>query len=72
MSPACTIPYEVLFDVVNDTPYAATFQTLRVDNGLRAGPTILLHGGEAISLVLTAGQPYQYAVRQHGKQANLS
>lgn len=72
MSPTCTIPYEVLFCVTNDTPHAAIFQALRADTGLRAGPAVLLHRGEAISLVLTAGQPYKYAVRQHGREANLS
>lgn len=72
MSPTCTIPYEVLFDIVNDTPYAATMQVLRSEDDARTGPAILVHSGECVSLVLTAGQPYKYAVRQHGKEASLT
>lgn len=72
MSPTCTLPYEILFEFMNDTTHSATMQVLRHDDGTRAGATILLHPGEAISLVLTAGQPYKYSVRQHGKEALLS
>lgn len=72
MSPTCTLPYEVLFEIINDTPYTATMQVLRHEDATRSGATILAHSGENISLVLTAGVPYKYAIRQHGKEANLS
>lgn len=72
MSPTCTLPYEVLFELANDTSYPATVQVLRPEDGSRVGPTILLHSDESIALVLTAGRAYKYAVRQHGKEANLS
>lgn len=71
MSPTCTLPYEVLLEFINDTVYSATMQVLRYEDGTRSGATILLHSGETISLVLTAGQPYKYAIRQHGKEASL-
>lgn len=71
MSPTCTLPYEVLFDFVNDTVHSATMQVLRYEDGTRSGATLLIHSGESISLVLTAGLPYKYALRQHGKEANL-
>ena len=72
MSPTCTLPYEVLFELANDTPYSATVQVLRSEDSTRVGPAILLHSDEHLALVLTAGRPYKYAVRQHGKEANLS
>ncbi|KAI0963781.1 hypothetical protein AcW1_000759 [Taiwanofungus camphoratus] len=70
--PTSTVPYEVLFELANNTPDPATMQVLRQDNGSRTGATILMHRGENISLVLTAGSPYKYAVKQRGKGANLS
>ncbi|KAI0639777.1 hypothetical protein C8Q77DRAFT_1152727 [Trametes polyzona] len=73
MSPTCTIPYEVLLEFSNDTPDAATMQVLRrEDGGGQAGPVILLHQGEELSLVLTAGVGYKYAIRQHPREAELS
>lgn len=72
MSPTCTLPYEVLFELTNDTPYSATVQAQRPEDSSRIGPVILLHSGESIALVLTAGRPYRYAARQHGREANLS
>jgi hypothetical protein len=72
MSPTCTIPYEVLFEIVNDTQHPATVQVSRREDGLGTGPIVLLHSQENMSLVLTAGQPHKYMIRQHGKEANLS
>ncbi|KAI0652245.1 hypothetical protein C8Q79DRAFT_1005462 [Trametes meyenii] len=72
MSPTCTIPYEVLLEFLNDTPDAATMQVLRREDGGQAGPVILLHQGESISLVLTAGTTYNYAIRQPPREAELS
>jgi len=72
MSPTCTIPYEVLFEFVNDTMHPATMQVLRREDGSRTGATILMHRGENISLVLTAGAPYKYAVKMFGREFNLS
>ncbi|KAH9847333.1 hypothetical protein C2E23DRAFT_890024 [Lenzites betulinus] len=81
MSPTCTIPYEVLLEFSNDTSDAATMQVLRRDSGSgggpqgapgQAGPVIFLHQGESISLVLTAGVAYKYAIRQQLREADLS
>ncbi|KAI0348479.1 hypothetical protein BDW22DRAFT_1350696 [Trametopsis cervina] len=72
MSPTCTLPYEVLFELVNDTKHSATMQVLRHEDGMRSGATILMHSGETISLVLTAGLPYKYGIRQRGKEGRLS
>lgn len=71
MSPTCTLPYEILLELVNDTRHAATMQALHPEDGTRSGATILMHSGESISLVLTAGLPYKYGIRQHGKEARL-
>ncbi|KAJ8456705.1 hypothetical protein ONZ51_g11966 [Trametes cubensis] len=74
MSPTCTIPYEVLLEFTNSTPDAVTMQVLRREDGGRAqaGPVIYLHQGESLSLVLTAGMAYKYAVRQPPREAELS
>ncbi|KAI0704959.1 hypothetical protein BC835DRAFT_1225120, partial [Cytidiella melzeri] len=64
--------YEVLLELVNNTTHTATMQVLRHEDGTRSGATILMHSGETISLVLTAGLPYKYGIRQHGKEASLS
>ena len=74
MSPTCTIPYEVLVEFTNTTPDAVTMQVLRREDGGRAqaGPVIYLHQGESLSLVLTAGMAYKYAVRQPPREAELS
>ncbi|OSD03594.1 hypothetical protein PYCCODRAFT_1434503 [Trametes coccinea BRFM310] len=73
MSPTSTIPYEVLLEVSNTTPDAVTVQVLRrEDGGSQAGPVIFLHKGESISLVLTAGVAYKYAIRQPLRAAELS
>ena len=47
-------------------------QVLRREDGVRTGGTILMHQGETISLVLTAGVQYHYATKQHGNEAKLS
>ncbi|PCH33785.1 hypothetical protein WOLCODRAFT_61595 [Wolfiporia cocos MD-104 SS10] len=70
--PTSTLPYEVLFEFVNSSIQPITVQVLRQDNGNRPGATILLHSGENISLVLTAGSPYKYTVKQGKYQATLS
>jgi len=73
MSPTCTLPYEVLFELSNDTFEHATLRVLPPEHGgLRAGPTILVHTGDSISLVLTAGMLYKYAVAQRSKEVYLS
>ncbi|OBZ80007.1 hypothetical protein A0H81_00935 [Grifola frondosa] len=72
MSPTCTIPYEVLLEFANNTHDSATMQVLHGEDGSLTGAIILLHRGESISLVLTAGTPYKYAVKQNGKEVNLN
>lgn len=71
MSPTCTIPYEVLFDFLNDTPSSVTLQVIRREDEFHTGATILIHPEESISLVLTAGLKYNYICRQEGKEAKL-
>ncbi|KAH9950479.1 hypothetical protein B0H21DRAFT_536607 [Amylocystis lapponica] len=72
MSPTCTLPYEVLFEFVNNTSEPTTMQVLRQDSGSPSGATILVHRGENVSLVLTAGQPYKYAMKHKGVEARVS
>lgn len=72
MSPTCTIPYEVLFELSNNSEHPATMQVLRGSDGSRTGATILMHRGENVSLVLTAGTSYKYGVKQHGREVNIS
>ncbi|KAI0734532.1 hypothetical protein C8Q72DRAFT_791832 [Fomitopsis betulina] len=70
--PTSTVPYEVLFDFVNDTAEPTTIRVLRQDSGVRTGAAMLLNGGENLSLVLTAGTPYKYALEQGQTEAVLS
>lgn len=70
--PTSTIPFEVLFELVNDTHEPVMMQVLQQEDGERTGATVLLHRGETISLVLTAGVPYKYAVKRSGHEATLS
>ncbi|KAL6304293.1 hypothetical protein BKA93DRAFT_784712 [Sparassis latifolia] len=71
MSPTSTLPYEILFELVNNTLDKVSMRALRQENGSQAGATIHMHHEENVSLVLTAGSPYHYAVRQHGTEANI-
>ncbi|KAL4242157.1 hypothetical protein ABKN59_001863 [Abortiporus biennis] len=72
--PTCTIPFEVLLEFLNNTGAAATIQVIRREEGEgnNAGPTLLINRGESVSLVLTAGQPYHYLVRQQQAEARMS
>lgn len=72
MSPTCTIPYEVLLEFINDSPDCVTLQVFRQEDGTQTGAMLLIHEGESISLVLTAGCLYQYGLRQRGKEVNVS
>ncbi|KAI8981293.1 hypothetical protein BD414DRAFT_420109 [Trametes punicea] len=72
MSPTCTIPYEVLLEIYNTTHHPVTMQVQRREDGEQAGPVIYLHEGESISLVLTAGVAYKYAIKQPPREAELS
>ncbi|CAL1695446.1 unnamed protein product [Somion occarium] len=47
-------------------------QVFRGEDGTRTGATLLIHRGESISLVLTAGSLYQYGLRHRGREANVS
>lgn len=70
--PTSTVPYEILFDFVNDTAEPTTIRVLRQDSGVRTGAAMLLNSGENLSLVLTAGTPYKYALEQGRTEAILS
>ncbi|KAI0788566.1 hypothetical protein C8Q75DRAFT_238987 [Abortiporus biennis] len=72
--PTCTIPFEVLLEFLNNTGAAATIQVIRREEGEgnNTGPTLLINRGESVSLVLTAGQPYHYLVRQQQAEARMS
>ena len=70
--PTSTVPYEILFDFVNDTAEPTTIRVLRQDSGVRTGAAMLLNSGENLSLVLTAGTPYKYALAQGQTEAVLS
>ncbi|OCH95822.1 hypothetical protein OBBRIDRAFT_503910 [Obba rivulosa] len=63
--------YEVLLDFTNDTSDCASLQLLR-DYGRNPGTIVLLHPGESITLVLSAGVVYQYALKTRSKVANVT
>ncbi|EMD42178.1 hypothetical protein CERSUDRAFT_79785 [Gelatoporia subvermispora B] len=63
--------YEVLLDFTNDTPDCASLQLLQ-DYGRNPGAIVLLHPGESITLVLSAGVVYQYALKTRSKVANVT
>lgn len=73
MSPTCTLPYEVLFELVNSTTLPATMRVLQQDpqGGVHPGATILIHPRDTVSLVLTAGVLYRYTVKQHDVEVQL-
>ncbi|KII93574.1 hypothetical protein PLICRDRAFT_100618 [Plicaturopsis crispa FD-325 SS-3] len=73
--PTSTVPYEVLFELVNDTHSAATVQLVhnaQDDSEGGGGATILLQQRENVSLVLSAGATYQYILRQRRKEVTMS
>ena len=67
--PTSTLPYEILFDFVNDTsnPIILQSMTLLNDEGV-----ILLQRGDSVSLVLIAGNIYYYKVKEGRRQVQLS
>ena len=72
MSPTCTLPYEVLFELANATAECVTMQVVADDaEGGRAGPTILMRPHETLSLVITAGVLYRYVIKRPDAEANL-
>jgi hypothetical protein len=73
--PTSTLPFEVLFELTNDTASAATMQLARGDDeytGGSGGAVILLHSGESVSLVLDAGSTYHYTIKQRAKKVQIS
>ena len=69
MAPTSTLPYEIVLEFTNNTCEPTALQVLRRDNGSPTGATILVHHAENVSLVLTAGQPYKYAMKHKGLEA---
>ncbi|KAL0951084.1 hypothetical protein HGRIS_007822 [Hohenbuehelia grisea] len=72
--PTSTIPFEVLFEVSNDSPDATTLQSLRSDPDDEfesGGAIILLNAHESVSLVLNAGSTYHYVLKQNSRKAQI-
>jgi hypothetical protein len=66
--PTSTVPFEVLFELTNDSPYdGSSLQLIRGDQGV-GGPTVYLNRQESVSLVLNAGTTYHYAIRHQGRK----
>jgi len=72
LMPTSTAPYEVVFELTNDTSAAATIQLARHGSEPSGGSVVLLQQGESISLVLNAGSTYYYRLRQGDTQAWIS
>ena len=62
--PTSTLPFEILFEFINDTVDEVTFQLTQEGNGYSSGgAVILLQINENVSLVLNAGSTYRYTVK---------
>lgn len=71
--PTSTVPYEVLFDFTNDTNDLVTVQPIAQNDGISSrGAILLMKEGDNVSLVLTAGCTYQYALQHRSKKAYIS
>ncbi|KAK0478424.1 hypothetical protein IW261DRAFT_1483470 [Armillaria novae-zelandiae] len=71
--PTSTVPYEVLFDFTNDTDDLVTLQPMAQSDGVVSrGAILLMKEGDSVSLVLTAGCTYQYALKHRSKKAYIS
>ncbi|KAF8198921.1 hypothetical protein BJ912DRAFT_950228 [Pholiota molesta] len=70
--PTCTLPFEILLEIFNDTTESSTLQLTRGDDSLASNATVLLHPQEGISLVLNAGSSYQYLLKQQRRKAQIS
>lgn len=70
--PTSTVPFDVLFEFTNDTTSAATIQLSHGDGEFSGNATVLLQGGESVSLVLNAGTTYHYMLKQRSSKARIS
>ncbi|KAI5121818.1 hypothetical protein M0805_003254 [Coniferiporia weirii] len=69
--PSISQSYEVVLDFTNDTHDAATVQLLR-DYGRPSNRIVMLNPGETISLVLDAGDTYEYTLKTKSKVVNIT
>ncbi|KIK71084.1 hypothetical protein GYMLUDRAFT_314046 [Collybiopsis luxurians FD-317 M1] len=72
--PTSTLPFEILFDLANDTGSDIVFEPASevpyTSGG--AAPSILLGKGRHVSLVLDAGSTYYYTLRSSKKSWQIS
>ncbi|KAH8119823.1 hypothetical protein DFH11DRAFT_1556742 [Phellopilus nigrolimitatus] len=69
--PSISQSYEVVLDFTNDTRDSATVQLLR-DYGRPSNRIVLLNPGDTVSLVLDAGDTYQYTLKTKSKVVNIT
>jgi len=63
--PTCTLPFEIVFDFINDCPSPISLQVVRSPQTLSSiSPTTVLQPYDRISLVLNAGTIYYYALER--------
>jgi hypothetical protein len=67
--PTSTLPYEILFDFINDSSNPIILQSTTL---LNDESVILLQPGDSVSLVLVAGTIYYYKVKEGRRQVQLS
>ncbi|KAF9069122.1 hypothetical protein BDP27DRAFT_1326042 [Rhodocollybia butyracea] len=60
--PTSTRPFEILFDLTNDTNVEIMFE-MTSQSGRRIPSSILLGSGKSVSLVLEAGSTYNYTLQ---------
>ncbi|KJA29158.1 hypothetical protein HYPSUDRAFT_128082 [Hypholoma sublateritium FD-334 SS-4] len=71
--PTCTLPFEILFEFINDTTKSSTLQLTREgEDGFSSNAIVTLQPQESISLVLNAGSAYHYLLKQDCRKAQLS
>jgi len=63
--PTCTLPFEVVFDFINDGPGPISLRVVRSPQALSSiSPATVLQPYDRISLVLNAGTTYHYALER--------
>ncbi|KAF9532004.1 hypothetical protein CPB83DRAFT_904131 [Crepidotus variabilis] len=72
--PTSTQPFEILFEVHNDTLHSTTLQAIRGEprDSPTLGPTATITEYDELSLVLDAGRTYRYVLYHLGERAEIS
>ncbi|KAJ4486241.1 hypothetical protein J3R30DRAFT_3445398 [Lentinula aciculospora] len=69
--PSSTLPFEILFDLINDMSVDVVFEITPLAPG-RISKNVLLGRGRSVSLVLNAGSTYRYMLLTSNRASELS